>query len=172
MALYICVKFRENITNVFRVMERTRVHGRNGYVHCSNGNNSKSRQTRVTVHMFCTSSHGALHLCENISNGIRVVERTRNHEALTDGRTAGRTDTQNFGRYNIIHRHFLWRGNTLLLYFSRARSFSSSILHFCLVRVFTLSTLWIAKELSFLLLLLLLFCSLTILIRMHWANTS
>ena len=36
---------------------------------------------------------------ENISDGIRVMERTRiMMEALTDGPT----DTQNFGEYNII----------------------------------------------------------------------
>ena len=49
-----------------------------------------------------------LYICvkfrENISNGIRVMERTQNYEALTDGRAL------NFGRYNIITRHFLWRG--------------------------------------------------------------
>ena len=28
---------------------------------------------------------------ENISNGFRVMERTRNYEVLTDGQTAGRT---------------------------------------------------------------------------------
>ena len=39
---------------------------------------------------------------ENISDGIRVMERTRMMEALTDGRTDGRTNTQNFGGYNII----------------------------------------------------------------------
>ena len=33
-------------------------------VQCSKGNNSKIRQTRVMVHMFCMSSHGALYLCE------------------------------------------------------------------------------------------------------------
>ena len=27
-----------------------------------------------------------------------------------DGRTDGRADTQKFGGYNIIPRHFLWRG--------------------------------------------------------------
>ena len=33
------------------------------------------------------------------------------HECSTaDGRTDGRTDTQKFGGYNIIPRHFLWRG--------------------------------------------------------------
>ena len=31
MALYIRVKFRENMNDI-RVMERTRVHGRNGYL--------------------------------------------------------------------------------------------------------------------------------------------
>ena len=32
------------------------------------------------------------------------------HEFSTsDGRTDGRTDTQKFGGYNIIPRHFLWR---------------------------------------------------------------
>ena len=64
MVLYICVKFCENITNCIRVMERTRVRGRIGYVQCPKGNYSKSRQTRVTVHKFCKLSHGALHLCE------------------------------------------------------------------------------------------------------------
>ena len=54
MELYICVKFREIITNHSRLVERTRVHGRNGYVQCSKGNNSKSRQkNRVTGHVLC-----------------------------------------------------------------------------------------------------------------------
>ena len=62
--LYICVKFHENITNGIRVMEGTRVHGRNGYFLCSKGNNSISRQTRVMDCVFCTLSDGALHWCE------------------------------------------------------------------------------------------------------------
>ena len=33
-------------------------------VQCSKGNNSKSRQTRVMVHKFCTPCHSALHLCD------------------------------------------------------------------------------------------------------------
>ena len=64
IVLYICVKFHENISNGFQLVEWTRVYGRNGYVQCSKGNNSKSRQTRVTIHVFCTSSHSALHLWE------------------------------------------------------------------------------------------------------------
>ena len=75
------MKFRENITNRIRAMEQTRVRGRNGYVQCSKGNNSISRQTRVTVHVFCTLSHGAY---TGVS-GIKVMKRTRNYEALTDG---------------------------------------------------------------------------------------
>ena len=59
------------------------------------------------VHVFYTSSHGGLcvKFHKNISNGLRVMERTRNYEAVTDGRTDGRTDTQNFGRYKLIPRH-------------------------------------------------------------------
>ena len=33
-------------------------------VQCIKDNNSKSRQTRVTVHVFCMLSHSASHLCE------------------------------------------------------------------------------------------------------------
>ena len=64
MVQNICFKFRENIMNGIRVMERTRVHGSNGYVQCSKGNNSVIRQTRVMVHVFCTLSYSALHWCE------------------------------------------------------------------------------------------------------------
>ena len=64
MVLYICVKFLENITNGIRVQKRTRVRGRNGYVQPLNGNNSKSKQIRVMVNVFCTPSNGALHCCE------------------------------------------------------------------------------------------------------------
>ena len=35
MMLYSCVKFCEIITNGIRFIERTRAHGRNGYVQCS-----------------------------------------------------------------------------------------------------------------------------------------
>ena len=31
-------------------------------------------------------------------------------DGRTDRRTDGRTDTQKFGGYNIMARHFLWRG--------------------------------------------------------------
>ena len=49
---------------------------------------------------------------EDISNSIRVMEQTQNYEMLTDGLTEGRTDTQNFGWYNIIPCpfFFFWGG--------------------------------------------------------------
>ena len=84
---------------VFNLLEWTRVHGRNGYVQCSKDNNSKSMQTRVTVHVFYTWSHSALHLCREItSDGIRVMYGADTN----DGSADGRTHTQNFGGYNII----------------------------------------------------------------------
>lgn len=60
--LNISVKFHQNIS--FQHTERTRMHGRNGNVLCSNGSTSKSRQTRVTIHMFWTLPCGVLYFCE------------------------------------------------------------------------------------------------------------
>ena len=43
-------------------------------------NNSNSRKIRVTVHVFCMSSHG-VNICvkfhENMSSVFKVMERTR-----------------------------------------------------------------------------------------------
>ena len=55
------------------------VHGRNGYVQSSKGNNSKSRQTRVMI--LCSARRLiVLYICvkflENISDGIKVMEWT------------------------------------------------------------------------------------------------
>ena len=74
MVLYICVKFLENITNGIRVMERTREHGRNGYVQCSKGNNSVGKPElwfMCSAHLLMVF-YIAVKLRENISNGIRV----------------------------------------------------------------------------------------------------
>ena len=49
----ICVKFHENMSSRFKVMERTKKNCKH-----TKGNNSKIRKTRVTVHVFCTSSDG------------------------------------------------------------------------------------------------------------------
>ena len=60
MMFYISIKFHENISNSFQVMERTRIY------HCriSNGNNSKTAWTRAKVLEFCTSSDDALYFYE------------------------------------------------------------------------------------------------------------
>ena len=50
MVFNVCVKFHENVSSGFKVMERTRK--------IVNTKRAKSRRTRVTVHVFCTSSHG------------------------------------------------------------------------------------------------------------------
>ena len=58
MVFNICVKFHENISSGFKLWT--------GHKKClhTKGNNSKSRKTRVTVHVFCMSSHGVKHLCK------------------------------------------------------------------------------------------------------------
>ena len=57
MVFNVNVKSHENMSSGFKVMERTRKL-------YTKGNNSKSRRTRVTVHVFCISSHGVQRLCE------------------------------------------------------------------------------------------------------------
>ena len=52
IVLYICENFYENTWNDFYLTKQTQVHGRNGYVPCSKGNNSKSKQTKVMVCEF------------------------------------------------------------------------------------------------------------------------
>ena len=56
------------------------MYGRNGHVQYAMGNNCKSRKTRVTVHVFCMSSHG-VNICvkfhENMSSGFKVMEKTQ-----------------------------------------------------------------------------------------------
>ena len=98
MVLYSCEKFHNNISNGFQLIEQIRVHNRKGYVQSSKGNNSKSRQTRVT--MCCACHLIVLYTCvkfrKNISDGFRVTERTWMMAVLTDGRT------------DILTRWYLW----------------------------------------------------------------
>ena len=74
------------------------MYGGKGYFQYSKGNNSKSRKTRVTVHVFCMSSHG-VNICvkfhENMSSGFKVMERTQ--KLLTD------TNTQKRKLYTPLH---------------------------------------------------------------------
>ena len=86
------MKIHENITNDFEDIERTHMYGGNDHFQNSKGNNSKSRKTRVTVHVFCMSSHG-VNICvtfhENMSSGFKVIERTQ--KLLTDTHTKKKT---------------------------------------------------------------------------------
>ena len=62
--------------------------GGNCHFQFSKGNNSKSKKTRVTVHVFCMSSHGvniSVKYHENMSSRFKVMERTR--KLLTDTHT-------------------------------------------------------------------------------------
>ena len=82
---------------------------------------------------------------EIISNGIKVMDRTRMFNRWrTDGQTDGRTDTQKFGGYNIIPRHFFVAGHKkwilfifakyrlLVLYLSRLFHNFQSVCDICL----------------------------------------
>ena len=68
------------------------MHGGNGHFQYSKGNNCKSRKTRVTVHVFCMSSHG-VNICvkfhENMSSGFKVTEKTQ--KLLRDTHTQKKT---------------------------------------------------------------------------------
>ena len=79
----------------------------------SKGNNSAKNVAGVTVVNLCTSSDHALYLCQvswNYLERYQIYGADTNDQPLTDGRTEGWTDTQKFGGYSIIPRHFLWRG--------------------------------------------------------------
>ena len=62
----------------------------------------------MVVNLCMSSDHG-LHLCQVSWN---YLKRNKSYGADTNVQplTDGRTDTQKFGGYNIIPRHFLWRG--------------------------------------------------------------
>ena len=60
MVINICTKFQENISKQFpSYTEWKLIYYRNHYFQSSKGLNSKRRLTRVTVLVFCTSSHDA-----------------------------------------------------------------------------------------------------------------
>ena len=77
------------------------------------GNNSAKNVGGVTVFNLCMSSGHALYFYQVLWNYLERYQSygaDTNLQLLTDGRMDGRTDTQKFGGYNIIPRHFLWRG--------------------------------------------------------------
>ena len=68
------------------------MYGGNCHFKYSKGNNSKSRRTKVTVHVFCMSSHG-VNICvkfhENMSSRFKGMKRTQ--KLLTDTHTKKNT---------------------------------------------------------------------------------
>ena len=88
----------------------------NGHFQCTKGNSSKSRNTRVTVHVFCMSAHG-VNICvkfhENMLSGFKVMERTQ--KLLTD------THTHKRKLYTPLHAYFICRGYK--------QSYGSCVLH-------------------------------------------
>ena len=71
------------------------------------GNNSAKNISGVTVVNLCTSSGHALYLCQVSRNYLKWYQSYGFDDPLTDGRT----DTQNFGGYKIIPRHFFVAGH-------------------------------------------------------------
>ena len=64
------------------------MYGGKGHFQYSKGNNSKTRKTRVTVNVFCMSSHG-VNICvkfhENMSSGFKIMEWTPGRVAQSVG---------------------------------------------------------------------------------------
>ena len=73
------------------------MYGGNGHFQYSKGNNCKSRKTRVTVHVFCISSHG-VNICvkfhENMSSSFKVMEETQTFSRHTHTHTHTHTKTK------------------------------------------------------------------------------
>ena len=80
------------------------MYGGNGHFQYSKSNNCKSRKTRVTVHVFCMSSHG-VNICvkfhENMPSGFKVIERTQ--KLLRD------THTHKNKLYTPLHAYLVCR---------------------------------------------------------------
>ena len=73
LVLYIDVKFRENVSNGIRVMERTRNYGKTGcfqYLRCSNGCNSKSRLTRELWFLCSARRLIVIYICVRFGENI------------------------------------------------------------------------------------------------------
>ena len=88
---YNCEKFHNYmyIAKGSQLTERTHIHARNGYVQCSKGNNSKSSQTRGTVHVFCTSSHSAFLIL--LRTFVKLSRTVADGADTNDGSADGRT---------------------------------------------------------------------------------
>ena len=87
MVLYIGVTFRVNITNGIRVMERAKEYGIMAMFNVRRAITQKVGKSELRF--MCSPRclivlYIGVKFYKNISNGITVMERTRNYEALTD----------------------------------------------------------------------------------------
>ena len=103
--LYISIKFCEINSNGIKVIERT------WFLYWKFQREIIPQKMKVEWRLLISVRCLIMvYICakfrEIISNGIKGIERTRMFNLW---RTDGRTDTQKFGGYNIIPRHFLWR---------------------------------------------------------------
>ena len=93
------------------------MYGGNGHFQYSKGNNCKSRKTRVTVNVFCMSSHG-VNICvkfhENMSSCFKVMEKTQ--KLLRDTHTHKKRKL-----YTPLHAYLVCRGYN--------QSYDSCVLH-------------------------------------------
>ena len=92
------------------------MYGGNGHFQYSKDNNSKNRKSRVTVDVFCMSSHGvniSVKFHVNMSSSFKVMEQTQ--KLLTD------TNTQKRKLYTPLHAYFVCRGYN--------QSYGSCVLH-------------------------------------------
>ena len=86
------------------------VYGRNGHFQYSKGNNCKSRKTRVTVHVFCVSSHGVNIVSSFMKICQAVLKLWRRH-----------THTQKRKLYTPMHAYLVCLGYN--------QSYDSCVLH-------------------------------------------
>ena len=102
MVLYICVKFHENSRTVSELWSGHEYMVEMAMFNVQWAIAPKSRQPEL---WFLCSAHRLMVLCF-VKISQTVSELWSGHEIIK----RRRTDTQYFGRCNIIPRHFLWRG--------------------------------------------------------------
>ena len=79
-----------NLQSEHEYIVKMAIVNRNGCVQCSKSNNSKSRKSELLLISSARRLrvlYNTVKFRENISDGIKVMERIRMIEALTDGRT-------------------------------------------------------------------------------------
>ena len=109
MVFNVCVKFHENISSGFKVIERTRK-----LLKIVNTQREITPKVENPVLRFMCSAHRLMvfNVCvkfhENMSSGFKVMERTR--KLLTDTHTHTHTHTQKRRKHYTPMAYFVCRG--------------------------------------------------------------